>query len=283
LVFRHALTREALMAGWPADELAIWARRARAALDSAHPELPGRWCALAAELAALAGDSGDAAALLLRASSRTAAAGAVTTAAGLLERARGLAGENGSVGLDIAEQHIHVAALGGDLGAATERAAEVLAAPDPLRRACVHLRLAEAASEAAHWMRARHELAAARRLVGDDVQRLHIDQILSGQGPYGVRSPESGRRASRTWLWRARPGVVRVWGFCPPVRPRARAARPSRVRSDMRVCSNSAMEPRMWKNIRPTAGPGDAAGTDHRLPAANTGLTGLGDHYSPVS
>jgi hypothetical protein len=37
-------------------------------------------------------------------------------------------------------------------------------------------------------------------------------------------------------------------GFCPPVRPRARAAaRPSRVRSLIKACSNSAMDPRIWK------------------------------------
>src|SRR5512144_1529628 len=42
-------------------------------------------------------------------------------------------------------------------------------------------------------------------------------------------------------------------GFWPPVRPRARAAsRPSRVRSLIRARSNSAIAPRMWKNIRPT-------------------------------
>jgi hypothetical protein len=43
-------------------------------------------------------------------------------------------------------------------------------------------------------------------------------------------------------------------GFCPPVRPRVRAAaRPSMVRSDISACSNSAIAPRIWKNIRPTA------------------------------
>lgn len=33
----------------------------------------------------------------------------------------------------------------------------------------------------------------------------------------------------------------------------AGGARPSRVRSLIRACSNSAMEPRIWKNIRPSA------------------------------
>jgi hypothetical protein len=44
------------------------------------------------------------------------------------------------------------------------------------------------------------------------------------------------------------------WAFCPPVRPSARAAdRPSRVRSIISACSNAAMVPRIWKNIRPIA------------------------------
>ena len=54
-------------------------------------------------------------------------------------------------------------------------------------------------------------------------------------------------RASFTWRGP-------IFGFWPPVRPRARAAaRPSRVRSDIRACLNSAIEPRIWKNIRPMA------------------------------
>ena len=60
--FRHALIRDALLAG-PPDP--VVARQARAAIVATHPDLPGRWCGLSAELAIHAGDAGDAALLLL--------------------------------------------------------------------------------------------------------------------------------------------------------------------------------------------------------------------------
>jgi len=93
-------------------------------------------------------------------------------------------------------------------------------------------------------------------------------------------APWNGWRAGRTWWSAGRPGPGRrssskrwaskrssavhdrinrnptaaMIGFCPPVLPRARAAsRPSRVRSDIRACSNSAIAPRIWKNIRPSS------------------------------
>jgi hypothetical protein len=60
--FRHALIRDAVLAGAPDPGLA---RQARAAIATTHPDLPGRWCGLSAELAIHAGDTGDAATLLL--------------------------------------------------------------------------------------------------------------------------------------------------------------------------------------------------------------------------
>lgn len=58
----------------------------------------------------------------------------------------------------------------------------------------------------------------------------------------------SGRAGPRR-IWRA-PSL----GFRPPIRPRRRAAaRPSKVRSDASAPSNSAMDPSIWKNIRPAA------------------------------
>ena len=58
--------------------------------------------------------------------------------------------------------------------------------------------------------------------------------------------------------------VIHLPGQCDLARPELRllpagasagsgGARPSRVRSDIRACSNSAIAPRIWKNIRPTA------------------------------
>ena len=65
------------------------------------------------------------------------------------------------------------------------------------------------------------------------------------------------RPLSSTWSYICRASSAcrgRSLGFGPPTRPRARAAaRPSIVLSDMSACSNSAIDPRIWKNMRPTA------------------------------
>ena len=53
--FRHALTRDAVLAGLHPQVLAVLARRARGVLASLHPDLPGPWCQLAAELSLLGG------------------------------------------------------------------------------------------------------------------------------------------------------------------------------------------------------------------------------------
>ena len=42
--FRHALTRDAVLAGMTATARAQLARTARAALADLHPGLPGQWC-----------------------------------------------------------------------------------------------------------------------------------------------------------------------------------------------------------------------------------------------
>ena len=56
--FRHALTREALLAGALPPRRAGLAARALAAVETAHPDLPGPWAGVAAELAAESGAAG---------------------------------------------------------------------------------------------------------------------------------------------------------------------------------------------------------------------------------
>ena len=61
--FRHALTREAVLAELLPPERAELSGRALTAVHRAHPGLPGPWCELAAELAEGAGDRETARAL----------------------------------------------------------------------------------------------------------------------------------------------------------------------------------------------------------------------------
>ena len=86
--FRHALTHEAVLAGLLPPERALLAGRALAAVEAAHPGLPGAWCTLAADLAGRAGDAARAGALLLEAGRRDLAVGALASAEHTLARAR---------------------------------------------------------------------------------------------------------------------------------------------------------------------------------------------------
>jgi hypothetical protein len=87
--FRHALTHEAVLAALLPPERALLAGRALAAVEAAHPGVPGAWCMLAADLAGRAGDTARAGALLLEAGRRDLAVGALASAEHTLARAQG--------------------------------------------------------------------------------------------------------------------------------------------------------------------------------------------------
>ena len=126
--FRHALTHEAVLAGLLPPERALLAGRALAAIEAAHPGLPGTWCTLAAELADGAGDAERSAVLLLEAGRRDLAVGALASAEHTLARARG-AGRPGRPGLcgPVDEALTEVFALSGQVDRAIETGRMLLA------------------------------------------------------------------------------------------------------------------------------------------------------------
>ena len=95
--FRHALTQEAVLAGLLPPERVLLAGQALAAVEAAHPGLPGTWCMLAAELAEGAGHAARAGELLLEAGRRDLAVGALASAEATLLRARALTGPDDPV------------------------------------------------------------------------------------------------------------------------------------------------------------------------------------------
>jgi DNA-binding CsgD family transcriptional regulator len=101
LRFRHSLTRRAVLAGLLPPDRAARAARAAAAVEAAHPELPGACCELAADLHAAAGAYGRAAALMLEVGQRALRQGALGTAGAALAAARDLAGQAGEAGPDL--------------------------------------------------------------------------------------------------------------------------------------------------------------------------------------
>jgi DNA-binding CsgD family transcriptional regulator len=167
--FRHMLTREAV-----ADELlpprrVALAARALAALEAAHPGLPGASGDLAADLAIQAGEPGRAGGLLLASGRSALGRGALATATGTLRRAAGLLTDRDQraeaetllvEGLALAGQVDEAMRIGDRLIARLTPGGDAAA-----RRAAIHLKLAHAAVDGTRWAVARRHLGIARDLL----------------------------------------------------------------------------------------------------------------------
>ena len=200
--FRHALTRDAVLAGMTATARAQLARTARAALADLHPGLPGQWCNLAAELSASSGDLADAAGRLLEVGRRAVTGGALSTAADALRRARQLVADNSPLAIEIDQTRTEIAALAGDFEQAMEIGERLLRSlPEPHRRATVHIRLAEAASATARWEIAQEQLSIAGQLLGDTdlAARAGVD-ALAAHVLLGALRPEAAVLTARRAL-----------------------------------------------------------------------------------
>ena len=200
--FRHELTRDAVLAGLTEGARSMLARRACAVLERVYPGLPGRWCQLAAELSVLAGDVDGAARLLLTAGQRAVARGALATAAGVLGEAHQLVRDGVELAQEIDELRTEVAALTGDVDTAFA-IGDGLArrAPDPGRRARVHLRLAQAASAASRWAAAQEQLGLAGELTAsaDDAVPVRVD-ALAAHVLLGAARPDEAAAVARRAL-----------------------------------------------------------------------------------
>jgi DNA-binding CsgD family transcriptional regulator len=174
--FRHSLTRDAIVSDLLPPELASRSARAAAAIEEAHPGLPGVWCELVAELRAAAGQPVGAARLLLTAGRRALLQGALTSAITVLRDARKLLAESGdgdsTLDIEIDEALVEGLALSGDYQQLDVLAEDLIgrlaaAGSDPRRAALVRIRAASTRPEdnpdaaAAHLSAAR---AIARRL-----------------------------------------------------------------------------------------------------------------------
>jgi hypothetical protein len=169
--FRHALTHEAVLAGLLLPERARLASQALAAIEAAHPGLPGDWCRLAAELAAGAGDGERAGALLLEAGRRDLAVGALASAEHTLMRARSLTGRDDPARCGPVDEALtEVFALSGQVDRAMETGRMLLARlggrTDTGRAGQLHLDIARAAVAGARWADAAASIEIARGSAG---------------------------------------------------------------------------------------------------------------------
>ncbi len=204
--FRHSLTRHAILSGLLPPDMVYRSATAAAAVEHAHPELPGSWCELAAELHEAAGERVRAAELLLRVGKRALGKGALSTAATSLRDASDLiapASGNGPVlraggvpspqngtalatdpmlAIEIDDALVQALALAGDHTKLAPVASELIArlasaGVDPRREALIRIRTARTMSEdspadAAEHLAAAGAIAAA---VGDPALASRVD------------------------------------------------------------------------------------------------------------
>jgi DNA-binding CsgD family transcriptional regulator len=179
--FRHSLTRDAIVSDLLPPELAARSARAAVAVETAHPGLPGAWCALAAELRASSGQPVDAARLLLTAGRRALRQAAITSAAAALLDARKLlaeaAGRPAGLDIDVDEALVDALALSGkfqQLGLLMPDLLARLSVTDQRREALVRLRAASARPEDNLDLAAEH--LAVATVIAD---RLHEPELAS--------------------------------------------------------------------------------------------------------
>ncbi len=170
--FRHALTREAVLADLTPPERIAGSRRVLTALRATHPQLPGDIAEVAANLAEAAGEHDAAAELLLEVGRRALARGALTSAESAQRRALALT-HGGSARQEITAALIETLGLSGGVEDAFPLGEILLAAleddaattdPDGSRRLGVHLSLARASAAATDWALATAHLDRARGL-----------------------------------------------------------------------------------------------------------------------
>ena len=167
--FRHMLTREAVAAELLPPRRVTLAARALAALEAAHPGLPGEAGDLAANLALQAGDQDQAGGLLFASGRSALDRGALATSIDTLRRAVELLSDR--------EQRAEAEMLLVEGLALAGRVDEAMLVGDRLitqmppgagsatARAAVHLKLAHAAVDATRWAAARRQLAIAGDLL----------------------------------------------------------------------------------------------------------------------
>jgi DNA-binding CsgD family transcriptional regulator len=188
--FRHALTREAVLAELLPPERFLFAARALQAIEAERPGLPGQSCQLAAELAEAAGDLNRAAALHLESGRRAFGRGALATAETNVQRARALVRDDPLLTVEIDEVLCEVLVEAGQLERLEEAGQRLLSemavlSLAPARWAHAHLWLARAAVVAADWVRARDHIDHARELTSSDGTAVAQVDILAARVALG--------------------------------------------------------------------------------------------------
>ncbi len=195
--FRHALTREAVAGELLPPRRAAVAAGALAAVEAAHPGLPGPWRDLAAGLAAQSGARERAGALLVASGRASLGRGALATAIDTLQRAGQL--------LDDAGTHAEADTLLVEALGLAGRVDEAIMAGERLieelgqggaaatTRAEIHLRLAHAAVAGTRWEAAAVHLDTAKTMLAANPQSALSAHAATLEGEVAFADSDVGR------------------------------------------------------------------------------------------
>jgi DNA-binding CsgD family transcriptional regulator/tetratricopeptide (TPR) repeat protein len=197
--FRHALTRDAVLATALPVEQTVMAARALDAITTADPALPGERCVLAAGLAGIAGQRERAATLWLRAAERALEEGSLESAESLASRAA--AGDQDDARVSADRVLLQVWAQAGQIDRASALGQELLEfSTDALDRAEVHLVLGAALLAAGRWVEADAHAGAARELASADPARRARADAVAAQAAMGRLEPDVAAALARSAL-----------------------------------------------------------------------------------
>ncbi|MDQ4021031.1 MAG: AAA family ATPase [Actinomycetota bacterium] len=185
LRWRHALTRDAVLATLLPPEQAVLARRAAAEVSARggpHDD------ALAAELLALAGDPAGSAAVLLGLARRDMDRGALRSATDLIARAAA----TGALPTRVAIDQVHLLTLLGRGSEALDTGPAALLDVTGDEHAELCLQLARAAVSCSRWEEARRYVERAGRPADPR------SAVLSAEAAYGAGDPERAAALART-------------------------------------------------------------------------------------
>ncbi|MEV6410879.1 AAA family ATPase [Kribbella sp. NPDC051718] len=186
--FRHPLTADALLAGLTPTERSAFAIRCANAIEQLHPELPGEWCPMAAELTQSGGDPVQAGRLFAQAGRRAFDEGSMASAVHLLDRAHTLlAGDSDLVYRSEVLSSLLLAA--GENGQFDHPAADAAVIEklenqnlDHRLVAALYVRLAGLENLAGRWSSASTHVAIARSMLGEnaaDVDLAPVDAMAA--------------------------------------------------------------------------------------------------------
>ncbi len=184
--FRHALTRDAVLAGTPSSTRAVVARHAVEGVATFPPDMEP----VQAELLATAGSPDDAATLLARVAAREAASGALASAGDRLSRARELAVDR-TLAADLAVRHVRMLTTAGNLLGARAQVALMRSFLPVEQRIDVELALARSAVAAGDPSTAASDVLTAKSLMSADDR--HWAELWAIEALVALVSPDNDR------------------------------------------------------------------------------------------